>query len=102
MTGTEFWTRTALHETKEDRERGYHRGAHVRPIAPGTEAFDRIWKLRNYRESYNRVIEDAQYRSNRAHADSKGALVLHMLFLAGAINAMTRARMEQARIGMAA
>jgi hypothetical protein len=95
--------RTTLHQTTEDSERGYNRGAHVRAIGPGSESFEAIYpKLRNYRESYNRVIEDAQYRSKRAHADSSGALTLHMLFLTGAINAMTRARMEKARIGVAA
>ena len=92
----------ALYQTAEDKKRGYLRTAHVRAIGPENPDFSIYRTMRGDSESLNRTVEDSLYRHHRAHSEGADRQQVDMLGLAGLINALTRERMRQASLPVAA
>lgn len=91
-----------LHQTEDDKRRGYLRTAHVRAIGPASKDFGVYPKMRGDSESLNRAIEDSLYRHHRARSIGWARQQVDMLGLAGLINALTRERMRRGRLAEAA
>jgi hypothetical protein len=92
----------AIHDTEEDKRRGYLRTAHVRAIGPANPDFAIYRQMRGDSESLNRTIEDSLYRHHRAHSVGWARQQVDMLGLASLINALTRERMRRQRLPAAA
>jgi hypothetical protein len=92
----------AIHDTEQDKRRGYLRTAHVRAIGPANPDFEIYRQMRGDSESLNRTIEDSLYRHHRAHSVGWARQEVDMLGLAALINALTRERMRRQRLPAAA